>query len=40
MGWPDARPTVREDVAQLGDLANAFDFSQRPILPLILDPTP
>ncbi|MEO8475873.1 MAG: alkaline phosphatase family protein [Actinomycetota bacterium] len=40
MGWPDARPTVREDVARLGDVASAFDFTQRPILPLILDPTP
>jgi hypothetical protein len=27
-------------VARVGDLAGAFGFSQRPILPLILDPTP
>jgi phospholipase C len=40
MGWPDPRPRVREDVARLGDLANAFDFTQEPIPPLILDPTP
>jgi len=40
MGWPDPRPTVREDVAELGDLSRAFDFEQDPIPPLILDPTP
>jgi phospholipase C len=39
-GRPDARPTVREDVAILGDLADAFDFTQEPLPPLILDPTP
>jgi len=39
-GWPDPRPTVREDVSQLGDLASEFDFSQDPIPPLILDPYP
>jgi phospholipase C len=39
-GRPDPRPTVREEVALLGDLATAFDFSQEPIPPLILDPTP
>lgn len=36
-GWPDSRPTVREDAARLGDLAREFDFSQVPIPPLILD---
>jgi phospholipase C len=36
-GWPDARPTVREDAARLGDLAREFDFSQEPIPPLILE---
>ena len=36
-GWPDSRPTVREDAARLGDLAREFDFSQEPIPPLILD---
>ena len=39
-GRPDSRPTVREEVAILGDLADAFDFSQEPLPPLILDPTP
>jgi phospholipase C len=37
-GRPDPRPTVREDVPILGNLAAEFDFSQRPrpamILPL------
>jgi phospholipase C len=37
-GWPDSRPTVRERVRILGDLARNFDFSQTPIEPLILDP--
>jgi phospholipase C len=39
-GRPDSRPTVREKVDILGDLADEFDFSQTPIPPLILDPTP
>ncbi len=39
-GWPDARPTIREDVARLGDLATEFDFTQTPIPPMILDPWP
>ena len=39
-GWPDPRPTVREAVPQLGDLAKEFDFSQQPIPPLVLDPNP
>jgi phospholipase C len=39
-GRPDSRPTVREEVGVLGDLANAFDFSQPPLPPLILDPNP
>jgi len=39
-GRPDPRPTVREDLAILGDLAREFDFSQEPIPPLILDPWP
>ena len=29
-GRPDPRPTVRENVPQLGDLLEDFDFSQRP----------
>jgi phospholipase C len=39
-GRPDSRPTVREDMAQLGDLRRSFDFSQPPRNPLILDPRP
>jgi phospholipase C len=39
-GWWDPRPTVREEVKILGDLAKEFDFSQEPIPPLILDPWP
>ena len=35
-GRPDPRPTVREDVTQLGDLVAEFDFSQKPLPPLIL----
>jgi phospholipase C len=37
-GWPDPRPTVREDVSLLGDLSAEFDFTQEPIPPLILPP--
>lgn len=39
-GRPDPRPTVREDVAILGNLVNDFDFSQtpRPPLPLPVNP--
>ncbi len=37
---PDSRPTVREKVAILGDLLKEFEFSQDPLPPLILDPTP
>lgn len=40
MSRPDSRPTVREEVDILGDLRNEFDFSQEPIPPLMLDPTP
>ena len=39
-GWPDSRPTVRENAPELGDLAQEFDFTQSPAPPLILDPTP
>ena len=39
-GRPDSRPTVREEVAILGDLALSFDFERPPREPLILDPTP
>ena len=37
---PDSRPTVRETVQILGDLANESDFTQTPLPPLILDPRP
>ena len=39
-GRPDPRPTVREEWEGLGDLALEFDFTQEPLPPLILDPTP
>jgi phospholipase C len=39
-GRPDSRPMVRENVRKLGDLKKEFDFSQEPLPPLILDPTP
>jgi phospholipase C len=39
-GWPDARPTVREEVEALGDLARSFDFLQEPLPTLVLDPYP
>ncbi len=35
-GRPDPRPSVRENVSQLGNLINDFDFSQSPRAPLIL----
>jgi phospholipase C len=40
LGWPDPRPTVREDAKRLGDLSDAFDFAQEPIAPLMLPPWP
>ncbi|MFN8233177.1 MAG: alkaline phosphatase family protein [Actinomycetota bacterium] len=39
-GWPDPRPTVREEAPALGDLMMEFDFTQEPIPPLVLDPWP
>jgi phospholipase C len=39
-GRPDPRPTVRENVPQLGDLRRSFDFSQPPRPPVVLDPHP
>ena len=39
-GRPDSRPTVREALPYLGDLASEFDFDQKPRPPLVLDPTP
>jgi len=35
-GRPDPRPTVRENVGILGDLAQDFDFSQTPRPPMLL----
>jgi hypothetical protein len=35
-GRPDPRPTVRENVPQLGDLVLDFNFNQAPRPPLIL----
>jgi hypothetical protein len=41
-GRPDSRPTVRENNPMLGDLLDDLDFSQAPLMPLILplDPAP
>jgi phospholipase C len=39
-GRPDPRPTVREEVRGLGDLAKEFDFTQAPSQPVILNPYP
>jgi phospholipase C len=38
-GWPDPRPTIRENAVP-GDLRKDFNFTQRPIPKLVLDPTP
>jgi phospholipase C len=39
-GRPDSRPSVRERLPVLGDLAREFDFTQAPRKPLILAPRP
>ncbi len=39
-GRPDPRPTVRENVAILGDLMNDFDFTQSALPPLLLPKIP
>ena len=39
-GRPDPRPTVREEVPQLGDITKAFDFSQKPLPPVVLPERP
>ncbi len=39
-GRPDPRPDVREDEAQLGNLANDFDFTQAPRGPVLLPTNP
>jgi phospholipase C len=35
---PDSRPTVREEVAILGDIRKVFDFDQEPLPPMPLPP--
>ena len=39
-GRPDPRPTVRENVPQLGNLMADFDFTQRPRPPTLLPTNP
>jgi phospholipase C len=39
-GRPDPRPTVRENAQALGNLLREFSFTQNPLPPLVLDPTP
>lgn len=39
-GRPDPRPNVRENVSQLGNLLDDFDFNQTPRAPLILPVRP
>ena len=39
-GRPDSRPDVREASAQLGNLVNDFDFTQKPRTPVILPLSP
>jgi phospholipase C len=38
-GRPDSRPDVREDARRLGDLLRDFNFSRRPMKPLLLPTT-
>jgi phospholipase C len=39
-GRPDSRPDVRENMSALGDITNDFDFSQKPLPPLVLPDRP
>lgn len=39
-GRPDSRPTVRENLAQLGELLRDFDFAQPPRPPMVLPIAP
>jgi phospholipase C len=39
-GRPDPRPNVRENIPQLGNLINDFDFNQSPRKPILLNPYP
>jgi phospholipase C len=40
MSRPDPRPTVREEVEEMGDLIHEFDFTQEPRNPVILPKRP
>lgn len=40
MSRPDPRPTVREEVEEMGDLIHEFDFTQEPRDPVILKKRP
>jgi phospholipase C len=35
-GRPDSRPSVRENLPQAGNLAQDFNFRQKPLAPLLL----
>ncbi|MDQ6901102.1 MAG: phospholipase, partial [Candidatus Dormibacteraeota bacterium] len=39
-GRPDPRPNVRETASHLGDLQKDFDFTQKPLKPLLLSQSP
>jgi phospholipase C len=39
-GRPDPRPDVRENVRSLGNLVKDFDFSQKPLRPMLLPRIP
>jgi len=39
-GWPDARPTIREELMKQHSLDGAFDFHGAPRAPLVLPPFP
>jgi phospholipase C len=39
-GRPDSRPDVRENISILGNIENDFDFSQKPLAPLVLPTHP
>ncbi len=39
-GRADSRPDVRENASVLGDLLAEFDFTQRPVPPLVLPTCP
>jgi phospholipase C len=39
-GRPDPRPTIRENISELGNILNDLDFSQTPLPPLILPEDP